>query len=74
MRKSIIIIIIALLIIVICSSGLIAKIKCEKICDNEGSLAHKMIPGGGLLTIKNDVCVCYFENKIKSFKLGEYEK
>jgi len=50
----------------------VAKTKCDMICDYEGALTNKLIPGGGLLTIKNDVCVCYFADNVKAFKLGEY--
>lgn len=42
----------------------LCKIKCEK----ENSLANEVFHSGNWRI--DDICICYFEDEIKSFKLG----
>lgn len=51
-----------------------ANYKCEQICNKQKALDYRIQPGGGLTTIKNDICTCYFKYNTKTFKLGEYNE
>ena len=40
---------------------------CEKLCDQKNALAHQTFASGGWDT--NDICVCYFPNEIKTWRM-----
>ena len=42
---------------------------CEKECDKLNALDFQIIPSGHLKV--DDLCVCYFKNGTKSFRMGE---
>ena len=77
MRKLeiIIILIVATIFILGGITWSIANTKCKFMCHEEDAITHKLIPGGGILTIKNDVCICFLPDKTKTFKMGtKYER
>ena len=41
---------------------------CEEKCKKENSLASQIFPSGDWKL--NDICVCYFEDEIKSWRMG----
>ena len=43
---------------------------CHSECDKEHALTYDLTPGGGL-SIDNDICTCYGDDWVKSFRLGE---
>lgn len=66
----IVILLISILVIGTITSE-ISKSKCKSICQEEGALTFEMMAGGGLFTIEKDICICFFRERIKSFKLGD---
>lgn len=69
--RKIVVVILFILFGIYIGVGTIQSIKSNSVCKLEcgrlGALTFDLIAGGGL-SISNDVCVCYFEDSIKSFK------
>jgi hypothetical protein len=46
----------------------VADYACEKKCETKGALIHKLMPSGNFAL--DDVCVCYFPDKIEAIKFN----
>ncbi len=66
-------IIIAILLIFYSAYGVYLIIKADKICQNECNayegLHYQRISNGKMNT--NDLCICYFEDSIKTWRIGK---
>lgn len=48
--------------------SIISENMCGKECDKLDALAHEVYPSGNWKF--DDVCICFYEDKIKSWRMG----
>jgi len=54
------------------STSNIARTECKNLCAEEGALTYDLKAGGGLTKNENDICICFYKDYIRTFRLGDY--
>ena len=50
-------------------SSMASNSLCKSECINEDALTYDVVAGGGFDS-SSDICICYYKNSIKTFRLG----